>query len=150
VLESRSQFQRLGGAVILDQHAAGNFLLGSTREFVGYDGRVTVEGLSGIAGAAVRLMPRLANTSVIRCFAGFRPHTPDGLPVLGAIPGGPEGLVMAAGHEGDGITLAPLTAKWISGLIMGCAGHASLAGGTGGAAGFPAHAFSAARFSVNH
>ena len=54
---------------------------------------------------------------VIRVFAGLRPYTPDGLPILGAIEK-LDGLVMAAGHEGDGIALAPITGEIIADLIV--------------------------------
>jgi glycine/D-amino acid oxidase-like deaminating enzyme len=54
---------------------------------------------------------------VIRTFAGLRPSSPDGLPILGPVRN-LEGFFMAAGHEGDGIALSPITgqiiAEWIA------------------------------------
>ena len=53
----------------------------------------------------------------MRCFAGVRPYTPDGLPLLGEV-ASLKHFFMAAGHEGDGIALAPITGKLISELIL--------------------------------
>ena len=47
---------------------------------------------------------------------GLRPYTPDGLPILGKV-AGLEGFIMAAGHEGDGIALSPITGELIADLI---------------------------------
>ena len=103
--------------VSIDQTGKGNFLLGSTREFVGFDRRTTLDGLCRVACRARNMVPALGNLQVIRAFAGLRPYTPDGLPILGRVPGC-EGLFMAAGHEGDGITLSAITGQLISQLIL--------------------------------
>jgi sarcosine oxidase subunit beta len=50
--------------------------------------------------------------------AGLRPETPDGKMILGEHEN-LEGFYTAAGHEGDGIALAPVTAKLLSDLICG-------------------------------
>ena len=105
------------GGVSIDQTQNGNFIIGSTREFVGYDKRITVEGLKQIASRAVRILPDLKHTNLIRAFAGLRPYTPDGLPILGKVEK-MEGLIMAAGHEGDGIALSAITGKLISELVL--------------------------------
>lgn len=105
------------GGVSIDQTRSGNFLLGSTREFVGFDFRTTFPDLKNIVNRAVAIIPGLGELNVIRSFAGLRPYTPDGLPILGWVPGVP-GLVMAAGHEGDGITLSAVTGKLIAELIV--------------------------------
>jgi sarcosine oxidase subunit beta len=100
----------------LEQTASGNVLIGSTREFVGFDRRTTIEGVLGIARRAVRWVPCLESMAVIRSFAGLRPSTPDGLPILGPV-SDLENFIMAAGHEGDGIALAPLTGQLIAASI---------------------------------
>jgi sarcosine oxidase subunit beta len=102
--------------ISVEQTASGNVLIGSTREFVGFDRRTTFDGILGIARGAVRMIPRLRNTAVIRSFSGLRPFTPDGLPILGPVTG-LEGFIIAAGHEGDGISLAPITGQLITALI---------------------------------
>lgn len=105
------------GGVSIDQTQNGNILIGSTREFVGYDRRTTVEGLKQIASRAVRILPDLKHTNLIRSFAGLRPYTPDGLPILGKVEK-IKGFIMAAGHEGDGIALSAITGKLISELVL--------------------------------
>ena len=105
------------GGVSIDQTQNGNLLLGSTREFVGYDRRTTAAGLKQIASRAVRILPDLKHTNIIRAFAGLRPYTPDGLPILGNVEK-IRGFIMAAGHEGDGIALSAVTGKLISELVL--------------------------------
>jgi sarcosine oxidase subunit beta len=100
----------------LEQTDSGNILIGSTREFVGFDRRTTFEGLRTIAGRIAPVIPALQRVPVIRTFGGLRPYTPDGLPILGKV-GGLEGFIMAAGHEGDGIALSAITGELIADLI---------------------------------
>ncbi len=100
----------------VEQTQSGNILIGSTREFVGYDKDTTFEGILTLARNIVRVIPGLRNLQVIRSFAGLRPYTPDGLPILGRV-GTIDGFIMAAGHEGDGITLAPITGEMIAELV---------------------------------
>jgi len=107
---------KLGVGTVLEQHHASNILIGSTREFVGYDRRVTIEGMRAVARHAKNILPILSNVHIIRSFAGLRPYTSDGLPFIGYI-GGPEGFLVAAGHEGDGIALAPITGKLMADCV---------------------------------
>ena len=102
-----------GEGIAIEQTESGNLLLGSTREFAGFDWRTTVDGLRGIARRTSAVLPGLSALNVIRSFAGLRPYTPDGLPILGPVQG-LEGFIMAAGHEGDGIALSPITGELIA------------------------------------
>jgi glycine/D-amino acid oxidase-like deaminating enzyme len=106
----------LGVGLALEQTRAGSLLIGSTREFVGYDRTVTPEGIQAVLEHASALVPIIGELNVIRAFAGLRPHTPDGMPILGKVDG-VEGFIMAAGHEGDGIALSPITGFLIAELI---------------------------------
>jgi len=105
------------GGLALRHAKSGNLIFGSSREFVGYNKRTTYEGISFIVREALRVLPILRNVSIIRAFAGLRPATPDGLPILGEALG-LKGFIIAAGHEGDGIALAPITGKLVTDLIM--------------------------------
>jgi len=67
--------------------------------------------------AAIRMFPGVANVLVARSFAGLRPYTPDGKPIIGET-ATCRGLYVAAGHEGDGIALGPITGKIISELVV--------------------------------
>jgi sarcosine oxidase subunit beta len=102
--------------ISIDQTANGNLLVGSTREFVGFNQATTYQGMKGIAREAVRIIPQLRSRHIIRVFSGLRPYTPDGLPILGRVEG-IDGFIMAAGHEGDGIALSPITGKAMAELI---------------------------------
>jgi glycine/D-amino acid oxidase-like deaminating enzyme len=111
--------QERPATLVLEQIEEGNVLIGSTRAYAGYDARNTPQGISAIAGEARRLAPGLADLNVIRSFSGLRPASPDGLPLLGPIPGF-DGLFVATGHEGDGIALAPVTGEIVgSSLVEG-------------------------------
>jgi sarcosine oxidase subunit beta len=105
-----------GGGVSIEPTASGNFVLGSTREFVGFDTGVTLAGIQHIARNVSAILPALRRMKIMRVFAGLRPYTPDGLPILGPIEA-LDGFFMAAGHEGDGIALAPITGEIIADLI---------------------------------
>lgn len=105
-----------GEGICIEQTENGNFLLGSTREFVGFDKRTTPDGLHRIADKTAGIIPALKQVNVIRAFAGLRPYTADGLPILGPVDDVP-GFFMAAGHEGDGIALSPITGELIAQMI---------------------------------
>ena len=55
---------------------------------------------------------------MIRAYAGLRPYTSDGLPILGKVDA-IEGFIMAAGHGGDGIALSMITGQIIEKIITG-------------------------------
>jgi D-amino-acid dehydrogenase len=50
-------------------------------------------------------------------WAGLRPMSPDGLPIIGEIPGHP-GAFLATGHGMVGVTLAPATAALLAPLVL--------------------------------
>jgi glycine/D-amino acid oxidase-like deaminating enzyme len=91
----------------------GQVLIGSSRELVGWDPRINHTVLRRMLERAAEFMPRLRDLAVIRCWTGFRPATPDKLPLIGRwdpIPG----VWIAAGHEGLGITTSLATARLIA------------------------------------
>ncbi|HZA97932.1 MAG TPA: glycine oxidase ThiO [Gemmatimonadales bacterium] len=93
-------------------------ILGSTMEYVGFDPEVTPDGLAHIFSATMALCPGLIRTKLRRSWAGLRPMTPDGLPVIGPDPDVP-GLWYATGHGRNGILLAGLTGRIMAQLING-------------------------------
>jgi glycine/D-amino acid oxidase-like deaminating enzyme len=105
-------------STVIESTASGTVLIGSSRQHVGFDSGLDVAALRKIAAKAVRLMPFLLETSVIRVYCGFRPFARDHVPVIGPDPGMP-GLWYAAGHEGAGIGLAPATAEMLASLMLG-------------------------------
>ncbi len=64
------------------------------------------------------LLPPLADAPQLEAWAGLRPATPDGLPLLGALPALPNHFI-ATGHYRDGILLAPATAHVMAQLLSG-------------------------------
>ena len=100
------------------QHPGGSCYLGSTREFAGFEETVTDRGRETILQSAKRWFPALSNVPLARSFAGLRPWTPDHHPLIGPS-ARVDGLWYATGHEGDGVTLAPITGKIIAELIRG-------------------------------
>jgi len=96
----------------------GQVLIGSSRELVGWDASTNRDVLRQMLDRAVRFMPSLSGLSIIRTWTGFRPATPDKLPLIG--PWGPTaGLWIAAGHEGLGITTSLGTAQILTDLVVG-------------------------------
>jgi glycine/D-amino acid oxidase-like deaminating enzyme len=93
-------------------------LVGSSRELVGWDASLDRRVLGAMIARAVEYMPQLASVSVIRTWTGFRPATPDKLPLIGPWPATP-GLWIAAGHEGLGITTSLGTAQLVADLVAG-------------------------------
>ena len=61
--------------------------------------------------APANLSLSLQGAEVVETWAGLRPGTPDGLPILG--PTDVDGLLIATGHYRNGILLAPITAKLV-------------------------------------
>jgi glycine oxidase len=96
----------------------GRVLLGSTRESVGYDKRVTAGGLATILAAATEIAPDLRGLPLIDAWAGLRPGSPDGRPIVGADPA-VRGYYVATAHFRNGILLAPLTARVVGALVRG-------------------------------
>jgi D-hydroxyproline dehydrogenase subunit beta len=102
----------------IQPRSTGQVLIGSSRELVGWDAQINREILRRMLQRASQFMPRLGDLSVIRCWTGFRPATPDKLPLIGRwdpIPG----LWIAAGHEGLGITTSLGTARLLADQIAG-------------------------------
>jgi len=108
---------RTGASMSIEQMDDGAIIIGSTRELVGFDSENTLESFESILRRATALFPALRDVHVIRAFAGFRPYTPDGLPFIGKV-NTVEGLYVGAGHEGDGIALAPITGRLLAEEIV--------------------------------
>lgn len=96
----------------------GRLIIGATEDEGGFDSRVTAGGLARLT--QVMDLFGLASHTVFleRVWAGLRPKTADGLPVLGAWPGLP-GLYMATGHYRNGVLLSAVTAD----IAVGWATH---------------------------
>jgi len=118
---------RMGYGFTLEATPHGQHLIGNTRAFVGYDRSVSDDGYRTILTEGAKRVPALAQVSILRAFAGLRPFVPDKKPLLGRS-AKYANLLVAAGHEGDGITLSAVTAKSICALALGNTPPVSLAG----------------------
>jgi glycine oxidase len=92
-------------------------LVGATVEEAGFDKRTVPETIQRLHRAALELVPRLRDARILEDWAGLRPGTPDGLPILGST--ATPGYYVATGHFRDGILLAPITAKLMCAVIEG-------------------------------
>ncbi len=117
VEKSKDARIKLGVAGSYIQEKSGNWTIGSSRDFAGYNNGVTMETLKYMAKRVIKFLPRLKDISCIRTFAGLRPFCcRDGLPILSKV-SNPQNFVIAAGHAGEGMALAPITGKLIAELI---------------------------------
>ncbi|WP_205751109.1 NAD(P)/FAD-dependent oxidoreductase [Bacillus atrophaeus] len=103
-------------AFTIEPTEANNFLVGGHRAFKGYDIRSEHAVMRGIAERATRFLPILKEIHCIRAYAGIRPWVVDHLPIVSEVEEIP-GFYIASGHEGDGISMAPITGKMVTQLI---------------------------------
>ncbi len=104
-------------ALNVQPQSNGTCLIGSTRQFAP-DRAVQRALLRDSLRTAARFVPGLRGARVTRTWAGLRPYTLDKLPLIGPV-GEVPGLWLATGHEGLGISLAPITGALIADAIGG-------------------------------
>ena len=80
------------------------------------DRTVDPAAIAALRDAASRAAPTLADAPLIKAWAGVRPMSPDGWPIVGS--SGPPGCFAAAGHSRNGWLLAPLTAEIIADMMF--------------------------------
>lgn len=114
----QSAAEDLQVALVAEMTASGTLLLGSSRQFAGFDRSVSLAVMQAIAARALRFLPGLARVGVLRSYAGLRPWSPDHLPLIGPVEAAP-GFYLATGHEGAGIGLAPISGQLIAGWVTG-------------------------------
>lgn len=117
-LQSAHSFGAASVAFNVQPRRTGQLLIGSSRELVGVDASINRPLLARMLARARSFIPALAQTRALRTWVGFRPTTPDKLPLIGRWPSLPD-LWIAAGHEGLGITMAPGTAELIVAGVLG-------------------------------
>jgi thiazole synthase len=92
-----------------------SIIIGATSEDVGFTPHNTPAGIQALFAGAIQLYPQLQDYPIQEFWWGFRPATPDDLPILG--PSHCENLTLATGHYRNGILLAPITATLIADLV---------------------------------
>jgi glycine oxidase len=106
-----------GHAVYIVTRESGEVVVGATSDERGFD------RLTGTAGAvhdllrwAIELVPEIAEYHLDEVSVGFRPGTPDNLPLIGRLD---EQTIAATGHYRNGIALIPATATAVAALFGG-------------------------------
>lgn len=112
----------LPGPVVWGEHVYcvprhGRLLIGATVEEAGFDTSVTQAGRHHLRACAEKLMPSLKSWTLSDHWAGLRPKSPDGLPLLGGT--ATAGLFVAGGQYRNGILFAPAIAGEMADIIMG-------------------------------
>jgi glycine oxidase len=114
--------------------ADGRTIVCATSSHAGYNKDVVFGSVVGLFEKVARLLPALRTGRFVETWAGLRPITPDGEPIMGADPQ-LRGLFWATGHWGNGILAAPLTGRTMADLILT------------GKTSFPIEQFSPGRFA---
>jgi glycine/D-amino acid oxidase-like deaminating enzyme len=117
-LKSAHKMEQESVAFNIQPRLSGQYLVGSSREFAGWNDEVNRSVLQSMLSRACSYMPKLKDLMAIRSWTGFRPATPDKLPLIGKW-SKVAGLYIAAGHEGLGITSSMGTARLLTDEILG-------------------------------
>jgi glycine oxidase len=96
----------------------GRTILGGTAEHAGFDPTHTPEGVLRIRALATAILPSLGSASMLSTWAGLRPMTRDGLPIIGPDAEHPS-VIYACGHGRNGILLAPITGALVRATVTG-------------------------------
>ncbi|CAN4081018.1 unnamed protein product [Withania somnifera] len=116
--------QDLSVSMTATMDASGNLVLGSSRQLVGFSTEIDESVINHIWQRVQEFIPSLRRESLedlrqnreVR--VGLRPYIPDGKPVIGLVPGF-SNVFLAAGHEGEGLSLALGTAEMIADMVLG-------------------------------
>jgi glycine oxidase len=95
----------------------GRYVLGATMEERGFDAQPTAGAVYELLRRAYEVVPGVSELELLELGVGFRPATPDNVPIVGRA--SVEGLVWATGHHRNGILLAPLTAELVREALVG-------------------------------
>jgi len=95
----------------------GRVLFGSTQEYVGFNKQTTAEARHELTRAAFELLPCLADLPIEKHWAGLRPGSPDGIPMIGPHPDIPN-LYINAGHFRNGVVLGPASAGLLADSLL--------------------------------
>lgn len=102
-------------------------VIGATVEDAGYSKQVEPGALAILRERAAALWAPAMDAAYVESWAGLRPGSPDGLPLIGRNPDSRAAQFLATGHFRNGILLAPGTAHIIADLITGATPAVDLA-----------------------
>ena len=105
-----------GDHIYLVPRQDGRLIVGATAEEVEWIPYNTPGGIQNLLSKAIHLYPALEHWQIEDFWWGFRPGTPDEMPILGR--SSCDNLYLATGHYRNGILLAPVTASLLANLIL--------------------------------
>jgi D-amino-acid dehydrogenase len=114
--------------IIFEEHRVAvtpmqsGYRLGSTMEFAGYDATLNRRRLDLLRRAARHYLREPETEPVQEEWFGWRPMTPDGVPVISRSPA-LENVVIAAGHNMLGVAMSPATGKLVAEMLSGGPTH---------------------------
>lgn len=94
----------------------GRVVIGASVEHAGFDKSVNQSTIQALLNEAAALWPPIREAQTVETWAGLRPGSSDGLPIIGQY--GDENCWIASGHFRNGIMLAPATAQVMRELIL--------------------------------
>jgi len=94
------------------------YRLGSTMEFAGYDRSLNRTRLDALKRGAAEYLREPLGPAVEEEWYGWRPMTPDDLPIIGRVPA-LANLALATGHGMLGVSLSAITGQLVSELLCG-------------------------------
>ena len=96
----------------------GHLLVGSTLEHVGFDKTITSAARESLYESAICILPELEGKTPVAQWAGLRPGSPEGVPLIGRMES-TENLYVSAGHYRNGLVLAPASTRLLADLLLG-------------------------------
>lgn len=96
----------------------GTLVCGASEDIAGFDTTVTRRGIDRLISWNGKLFPFLDRMNPFHEWAGLRPATQDGFPLLGKLSRS-DSLLFAAGHYRNGILLSPVTAQVVADMLEG-------------------------------
>lgn len=88
-----------------------------TMEFSGVNHEIRAARVAQLTTAAQRFLEGVGDVESTSEWCGLRPCTPDGLPIVGPVPGH-EGVIVATGHAMLGLTLGPITGQLVAEWVL--------------------------------
>lgn len=104
------------GVYLVPRLKERRLLVGATVEEAGFDLTLTDAARNDLRARAESLIPDLKRWTLVEHWAGLRPRSPDGLPLLGRMK---NGVFVAGGQYRNGILFAPAIAEHMRDMVLG-------------------------------
>jgi D-amino-acid dehydrogenase len=118
--------------LLFEEHRVGvtpfqtGYRLGSTMEFAGYDTSIKPRRLALLRVGAEHYLHQPCTAPIEETWYGWRPMTPDSIPVIDRS-GAYANVLVAAGHNMLGVSMAPATGKLVAEMLGGTVPHVDAA-----------------------